>query len=549
MKTKLLSLVALSMGLMSCGTISIDLGQQANLTGTVVLPSNIKSLSTPLPMALPNDARAVPGEYLVQLDPSTSAQAFSKQDARFQPLSLPHEEHQWALVRVSSLADARKLPGVVFAQPNYIYRPLREPNDPFVDQNAVPGDGNKQWYLKPIGAFAAWDHLAEFDTAVKVAVVDDGYRAHVDMPASRFDLSNPGCNATTGANCLDAADFDPNPAFETTNAGEASHGMAVAGVIGAMTDNAVGMAGLTFNKVTVIPIKVMTTKADNDVTTSAAIKNAFNVAITKGAKVINFSYCLTGETAADICSYNVDPGVEETLRSTKNKNITVVVAAGNSAKGTVAYPASSPHVISVGATDENNKRYVFTQDGQAYGSNYGPGLDMVAPGKAIRTLSISNTGPDNQYGLEIGTSFATPMVSATAALIYSRNPGFSADQVRDILISSGDVPNDASISNARFLRMDRAVVANGVKYAYRVILYKGQNQVKATEWKPYATGENDMGFNLGKVDTGNYILHALVAEYNDTNTLLHRCASNITVTKDMALKLTTGDPVDYPPCF
>ncbi len=543
MKTKILSLVLISVGLMSCGAVTIEFGQDADLKGTVKLPGGITSQSVldVQQMALPSDARAVSGEYVVKLSSAEARSSIRQQGVLIRPMRHADGTDQWGVVKAASLQAARQLPGVVYAQPNYIYTALRVPNDPLAQPTAA-GDSTKQWYLGPIGAYKAWERVAEFDNQVKVAVIDDGYRAHDDMPSNFFDLGNAGCNTSTGQNCLDVVDYDNDPKYEPINAGEASHGMAVAGVIGAMTDNGLGMAGLGYNKITVVPIKITTTDKDNDVTTSEGISNAFNTAITKKSKVINFSFCLTGaDPQVDPCAYGIDPAVEATLLAAQTQNITVVVAAGNSGKGQVAYPASSPNVISVGATDKDNRRAFF--------SNYGSGLDLVAPGQEIRTLNITNPGPTNEYGVENGTSFSAPIVAGAAALLYSRHPSLTDERVRQLLIEQGDVPADSSINNARFLRIDKALAADPFKYVGKVTLQRNGQEVKETAWIDFAAKAGSFSYELKDVPTGTYTFIAEVAQKGDLTDILYSCSASLTLSSTTTVSADVSTPLNNESCF
>lgn len=547
MKTKILGLVLISAGLMSCGSVTIDFGGPADLKGNVLLPSGVKSqqldevsMQQILGQGVANDALAIEGEFIVKFNTSAGSQTLAKQGVAFRPMVAADNESTWAVVKTPSLEAARQIPGVVYAQPNYRYTKLAVPNDPLA-QPTVAGDTNRQWYLSPIKAYEAWNRLPEFNTVVKVAVIDDGYRPHADMPASFFDLSNPECNTSTGQYCLDVVDYDSNPAYEATDA-TFSHGMAVAGVIGAATNNGVGMAGLGYNKVRVIPIKITTVDTNNDVSTSEGISNAFNTAIRKNARVINFSFCLTGANPnVDPCAYTADPAVEATLKNAFDKDITVVVAAGNSGKGTVAYPASSPYVLSVGATNERNNRASF--------SNYGAGLDLVAPGTEIRTLGIGQTGANNLYMEENGTSFSAPIVSGAAALLYSRNPNLTVEEVRSRLISSGDVPSDPTIANARFLRIDRALNADTMKLMGRVWVAKNGQVVKSMAWTDFATNQGSLPYSFQDVPSGSITIEAQVAEKGFPNNLLYKCVKTFNLSGDQTRNLTVGNPSNPPQCF
>src|SRR6266567_1851905 len=107
-----------------------------------------------------------------------------------------------------------------------------------------------------------------------------------------------------------------------------------------------------------------------------------------------------------------------------SKGALIVAAAGNAGVGTLDYPARLPEVVSVAAIDESGRRASF--------SNYGPGLDLSAPGTRIDTLNGGNNQLNNVHSLQ-GTSFSTPFVSGIAGLLLSAEPGLTNVQLWNIL--------------------------------------------------------------------------------------------------------------------
>ena len=121
----------------------------------------------------------------------------------------------------------------------------------------------------------------------------------------------------------------------------------------------------------------------------------------------------------------------------------LVIAAGNDARSSVSYPGNLPNTLTVGASNQWDKRKTTTsQDGETWwGSNWGQGLDLMAPGVAIRTTDIhgargySTTNTTDRFN---GTSSATPFVAAAAALVLSASPQLTESQVRSVLRSTAD---------------------------------------------------------------------------------------------------------------
>src|SRR3972149_9140648 len=99
-----------------------------------------------------------------------------------------------------------------------------------------------------------------------------------------------------------------------------------------------------------------------------------------------------------------------------NKGSLLVAASGNNGKSIISYPASSSRVMSVGATNINDKRTSW--------SNYGKGLDLVAPGDNILSTYLNNT-----YKYLSGTSMAAPYVSGVAGRVQSKRPFFTNKQI------------------------------------------------------------------------------------------------------------------------
>jgi hypothetical protein len=197
----------------------------------------------------------------------------------------------------------------------------------------------------------------------------------------------------------------------------------VAGIIAAKTNNnRRGIAGIAGGKggrgVTVIPLSVGNSNNRID---ESVIDNAIDDAVEKGAKVINMS--IGGPVNSEISA---------AISRATQSGVVIVAASGNDETppitgGSVTFPASHSDVIAVGATSQGNWRMDF--------SNYGPGfaLNLVAPGS-----NILSTALNGGYKSASGTSFAAPQVAAIAALIWSKYPDFTRQQVIDIIHSTAD---------------------------------------------------------------------------------------------------------------
>src|SRR5881628_2855248 len=294
------------------------------------------------------------------------------------------------------------------------------PSDPFfIDQ----------WGLKSIGVPTAWD-VTLGDKSVIVAVVDTGvWWTQPDIQANMWT------NSADGTHGYDFVDGDTNP-MDIDPSGT-YHGTGVAGVIGAITDNTVEIAGTA--QVSIMAVRALGSNGQGSSTDTA---QAIIWAADHGAKVINLSLG-TNETPP------VEPSeIHLAIDHAWSKGALLVAAAGNAGVGTLDYPARLPEVVSVAAIDESGRRASF--------SNYGTGLDLSAPGSRIVTLSGGNNQPNNVHYLQ-GTSFSAPFVSGIAGLLLSAEPGLTNVQLWNILnmtavqpVGSGYNPNYGwGVVNAR----------------------------------------------------------------------------------------------------
>jgi subtilisin family serine protease len=300
----------------------------------------------------------------------------------------------------------------------------------FVEVDKFPNDPyyTDQWNLGKISISNAWD-IETGSSNIIVAVIDVGadYN-HEDLIANRW--------SSIGYDFLDN-DPDPYPSDG------AAHGTAVAGIIGAMTNNGLGVAGIAGGWGGTGGIRIMHLDAGwKDVSGLeriglSASAQAIDYAAAQGAKVINMSF--SSQTP-------YSPWESAINRAVNNYNVVCVASAGNYSSNesrSVRYPAAYDNVIAVGAIVQNDYRKELN-DGSGddrWGSCYGPQLDVVAPGIFIWSTDI--TGPagysyDNYTSTFSGTSASAPHVAGIAALILSVNPSLTWYQVRDIIRASAD---------------------------------------------------------------------------------------------------------------
>ena len=300
---------------------------------------------------------------------------------------------------------------IEYAEPLYRHSLLYIPNDP----EAQP-DSGLQDYLSVIRAYEAWD-VEKSDTSMVIGIVDTGIKFdHEDLgnvaynyadPVNGLDDDNDGY--VDNYRGWDVANDDNDPTADADG-----HGVLVTGVAAAKTDNGIGMAGMGFNS-RFLPVNIM------ESSTRFLINEYEGViyAADHGCKIINLSWGgidYYSAFAQDVINYAV-----------LEKDAVVIAAGGNKHGEFNYYPASYDHVLSVGPVD-------LTDSKPAWGT-YSYHIDLTAPAKQI--FSTKNNGA---YGRDGGTSYASPMVAGTAALVRAHFPEMTALQVMEqIRVTSDDV--------------------------------------------------------------------------------------------------------------
>jgi subtilisin family serine protease len=316
-----------------------------------------------------------------------------------------------------ALAAARRIardPAVAFAEPDSVVRTELVPNDAmwFTDSYTELG----QWAWRKALVDRAWDN-ARGSARVTVAVIDTGVDsthpdlADVVLPGATFlSVPSSSCGAVPG---------DDN-----------SHGTHVAGIIAALGNNGIGIAGVAFG------VRILSIKALDCTGTGATsdIAQAIVWATDHGARIANISLGSMTDTAT----------LRSAVQYATDHNMLIVAATGNCGLGSgqcltrnvPEYPSALPGVLGVGATTSDDSVATF--------STRGPQVAVTAPG--IRTVSttpryptfLSSRGLSPSYGALSGTSQASAFVSGVAALILSNEPGLSAAAVLDRITTTAD---------------------------------------------------------------------------------------------------------------
>ncbi|WP_083035055.1 S8 family peptidase [Sporosarcina ureae] len=334
-------------------------------------------------------AEVVSNELLVEYE--ENRQAFSLDG------SLPGVESREPItdeVELWSFTDSEEMlvmkeqlledPNVLHVEPNYERYSHIVFNDPILV---------KQWWIPQVKPQWMWSRAQEQKKTVIVAVIDSGIDLQHEDLQGRIQ---PG-----GYNF-----YANNSNVQDVN----GHGTAVAGVVAAKAGNNLGIVGIagTFDA-KILPLKISHLNGLSKVSDSI---QAIDYAIKKQVDVINMSYGSSTSSQLE----------EKAILRAVEAGITVVSSAGNDAtKGNlIMYPASYPSVISVGATDRDHQRASF--------SNYNSHVNLVAPGAAIYTTTLSNG-----YKSVSGTSFSGPIVAGATALVKSLKPEATPVEVRQLL--------------------------------------------------------------------------------------------------------------------
>lgn len=370
----------------------------------------------------------VEGELLVKLNPSSPELAHAAHRQVGAAVVRDFAHIKWQHVRLpkgmavaEGLDRYRGLNGIVAAQPNFIYRVAAAPNDPMYAE---------LYAMDKIQAPAAWNTTTGSPSVV-VAVIDTGvdYR-NEDLSANMW--RNPGEVPANGVDDdgnghvddiqgIDVARNDSDPEDEF------NHGTHVAGTIGAVGNNAVGVSGVSWS-VRLMAVKLFDHTGES---TSAMAVSCFEYVTMMKNRGVNVR--ITNSSWGGPPEGEDDQALEDAIDAAGAAGILNVCAAGNGCRNidpAPFYPDSfeSPSIFSVASSDVNDDRSGF--------SNYGAaGVDLAAPGSNILSTNIGISS----YGYRSGTSMATPQVAGASALLVAHNPALSVAALKAALMNSVDV--------------------------------------------------------------------------------------------------------------
>jgi subtilisin family serine protease len=327
------------------------------------------------------DDATLTGDVIVQLHASASLAdvAALLEDAEVMVIA-SNPAHRSLLLRPTDGATAQQLMArisgeaiVAVAEPDRFVEIALEPNDEFYEEF--------QWNAPAIALPEAWD-VTTGSTGTILAVLDTGVDAtHPDLVGRMTSGPNAGW------------DFVHNSANTSDLHG---HGTMVSGIAAATGNEGIGVAGVCWS-CRIMPVRVLNESGMGSQFTLAA---GIDWAVAHGADVINMSITASVGTLT----------LQTAVRNASFAGVVLVAAAGNQGAG-VLYPAAYPEVLAVGASDINDVRAGF--------SNFGPQLDLLAPGVDIPAPICDCGAFDGGWVLAAGTSMAAPHVAGVAALVVS----------------------------------------------------------------------------------------------------------------------------------
>ncbi len=392
-------------------------------------------------------AKSSPGEILIKFKSNTSS---SK--SRFSTVNKQHnikkirnlfktshhgdikEKHlsQWHKISLppnttfEQISDIYKnCPDVEFVEPNYIYDICTNPNDPYFNTSGSWGQSYQDmWGLHKANLSSAWE-IEKGNASIIVAVVDTGIDYnHPDITNNIWH--NPGEIPDNNIDDDQNGYIDDTIGWNFTNVSNDpkdgnGHGSHVAGTIAGTTNNGRGISGISWHS-QVMAIKGIT---DDGWGTATDLALGIKYAADNGARVINLSWGGIGT-----CQI-----IKDALDYAHSKGCILVAAAGNSNQDVSNFfPANYEKAITVAATNYQDEKTFF--------SNYGTNIDVAAPGMDILSLKAEGTNPSGVVGTNYcrlsGTSMSAPHVCGVAALILSRHPTYTNEEVTTFITCSAD---------------------------------------------------------------------------------------------------------------
>lgn len=302
-------------------------------------------------------------------------------------------------------------------------------------KRALPNDEEygRQWAHDAMDSELAWGLLdspeirGELQPTV-VAVLDT--LVDINHPDLRDSIAEGGWDFSGDV----SRPIEESLRLEVGDEDSIRHGTHVSGILAASYDNGLGIAGMGKNLIKLLPVRVL-----DSIQSGSAADLLEGIIYAAG-----LNDALAPPIAADVITLSLGSRtpldtIASAIEDVRDVGVSLVAASGNSNFDTVDYPARYDTVIAVGSVDYRNGAYVRSTFGTTtQGSNYGPALDIVAPGglNSLTGDGILSTIPNGFYGEQLGTSMATPYVAAIVGLLYAWDSSITPSEVLTILTSS-----------------------------------------------------------------------------------------------------------------
>ena len=349
-------------------------------------------------------------------------------------------------------AEKALIQEVLFENVHLLSSAAHIPSDPYYSDGGPYRSHPGQWNMRQIKADQGWD-ISKGDQNIIVCVLDHG-----------CDLDHPDLQGQYVA----GYNLDPDSPLRPGETDGDLHGTPCAGIIAAAMDNLdnagnpIGVAGLA-PACKIMPVAFPLESA-------SYIAQGIRYAAENGARVISMSYSDDTWAQSDEDRIPIENAIMDACTPDPAKNwlgVVLCICAHNDDREGVRYPGKNPLVMTCGAADQDDyRKNPKSSDGECWGSNYGEGLSVMAPGVLIPTTdNIGTTSGYNQNGggsrtrncvdypasgdaageyffLFNGSSAATPHVAGLAALILSLNPALTSLEVRAIIEQTADKIHD-----------------------------------------------------------------------------------------------------------
>ncbi len=337
-----------------------------------------------------------------------------------------------AAVQESTAIVAAANPQFRYVEPNQLVYAASAPaafTDPPAEE-PTPNDPRfaEQYAPVKVQSVESWN-ISKGDSNVVIGVIDSGYQPdHPDLQDANIWSNEAEVNGVAGVDddgngyiddfhgwdWFSSVTGDNDPTDELCG-----HGTHTLGTIAAVTNNNVGVANVG-GSISVAPLRMLGSSLCSG--SMPGLLSAIFYAIDQDMDIVSLS----------LTTYTESASLQDAVEAAHDAGVIVVAAAGNY-NSSVLWPAAYPEVVAVAATTSSDIRWV---DGPSQGSNYGPEIDVAAPGQSVLSTWIGSN-----YLYKTGTSMATPHVSALFGLLRSLRPDLSGDDLLAIMKDTADDVN------------------------------------------------------------------------------------------------------------